>query len=149
MTIVVGRRHIRDAVNLVPEWWTVIEATAAATGRMVLKTRRRGSQNRCLDPRSLAMLLDREELVALLSWYGLDAGFRTAGYVVLADRVATRIRKGTLAANVRELLKSRAKFLSSTSEGVFGRSAVICQQQLTRCAGSLSLRSTDQGRRTS
>lgn len=126
MTLVVGERHIEGAISRVPDWWTVVKATASASGTIKLKMIQRGRINGKLDPDALSRLLERGELVALLERFGMDKGIRTACYDELASRAAAIARRDDLAAGVRHLLKRRAEFCAKHSTGAFGRNAVIC-----------------------
>ncbi|MEI8443902.1 sce7726 family protein [Mesorhizobium sp. CCNWLY176] len=130
MTLVVGDRHLNNAVTMVPDWWSIVKATAKTSGEIHLKTLRRGRINKHLDPEALTFLLEREELVILLERFGLDSGIRTAPYSELSRRAMGAIRKQNLAAEVRSLLKRRAEFQKSFEIGAFGRNTVICTQRV-------------------
>lgn len=130
MTLVVGDRHLEGAITMVPDWWTIVTASANPSGRVVLKTVRRGRLNKRLDPEALTLLLERDELVVLLERFALDKGVRTARYDELARRAASLINVKDLAACVRDLLKVRAAFQNSFEIGAFGKAAVICGQRV-------------------
>lgn len=103
-------------------------ACVGAGGKLTFRLLRSGAANPSREVSALAMLLERNELVALLAWNGLDAGFRTATYSVLVDRIAASIPARKVAASVREILKRRVASQQSSPCSAFGRSAIICSR---------------------
>ncbi|RUV69498.1 hypothetical protein EOA50_26325 [Mesorhizobium sp. M1A.F.Ca.IN.020.30.1.1] len=129
MTLVVGARHISEAMARVPDWWSLVSATASSAGHISLKTVRRGRLNRDQQSQALARLLERDELVTLLEEFGLDRGFRAACYDELAERATAALCQKDLAAGVRHLLKRRAELCFRYQTGTFGKNAVICRER--------------------
>ena len=65
-TLVVGERHVRVAVELVPSWWEVLLAKVTPAG-LVLTQLRVGGVNENRDGRALVELLWLEHALALLA----------------------------------------------------------------------------------
>ncbi|WP_370644872.1 sce7726 family protein [Microvirga sp. ACRRW] len=127
MTLVVGRVHHAAAVAMVPDWWGIMLATAGENGNVRLKTVRPGRLNRATDSGALVRLLEREELVALLEWHGLDRGFRTAPYAHLVEKLVSSLSRPTISDGVRRLIKARARIEKAQNLTAFGKSAIICR----------------------
>lgn len=144
MTLVVGQRHVDAALGVVPDWWGVTTATLTATGLVRFKVRRGGRRNPRLDPRSLAELLERDELLAVLRRHRADRGVRTAGYAAVVERMISCVPLHALVDEVREELKFRAAWEASYDDTAFGRNAVLLNvperllnlSPASSCAGS-------------
>lgn len=84
--LVCGVRHAARAVEMVPDWWTVLTAERDTTGQVQLAVIREGGVNP--KPRMLWLLrmLFRAELVAILRAHGVRGytGLRVAGLRKLA-----------------------------------------------------------------
>lgn len=127
MTVVTGVRHLEGVAATVPDWWRIVLATVSSTGKVLLRSVKRGRLNRSLDPEALTLMLEREELVLLLELHGLDSGIRSARYDVLARKAAYCLAPEELAAEAKRLLKRRAEFQNVYGIGAFGRNTVICR----------------------
>lgn len=106
VTLVAGR-HLAAAERQVPHWWGLCEAAEVAPGQVKLRSVRRARTNRNLDLEAVAMLLWRDEALAILEETGCAAGLRgkprRALYAALVDRLtASRLRS-----KVRQALKQR------------------------------------------
>lgn len=66
LTLVVGKRHLYQAMHEIPEWWGVIIAKQDTNGTVILQTIRKPSQNRKQQKISVARLLWREEALMIL-----------------------------------------------------------------------------------
>ena len=67
VTLVVGEKHSREAIALIPEWWGVKVAVMGARGGVKLITERYNKKNKNIDPFELLKLIWKEEAVDLLS----------------------------------------------------------------------------------
>ncbi len=106
-TLVVGDRHLTEAMDIVPSWWGVIRARARNEG-VGLELVREGKMNPTRDARALVEFLWRDDTLALLKRRNLDRGVRTKPRRVLWDRVCAHFRVEEIAAEVRAQLKARA-----------------------------------------
>lgn len=125
MTLVVADRHLEQALDLVPDWWGLMTASPTALGRIKFKAVRRGRRNRVIDARSVAELLEREELLAVLRRRQADHGVRTADYRAILDRAVSSIPVRNLIDEVREELKFRVAWEAAQGATAFGRSALL------------------------
>jgi hypothetical protein len=126
MTLVVGRRHAERAMECAPQWWAIKMATVMSSGGVSFRNLRRGLASPERNSVDAATLLERQELVALLARHRLDAGYRTATYQVIVDRLVAGVRPSAIAEGVRDMLKLRAVFHQADASTAFGRNSVIC-----------------------
>lgn len=102
MTLVVAARHIPKAIDVIPEWWEIIE-----TDGFDFRTRRAGRANPNLNLSNLLHILTRKELLALQSDLRVekrDYSARKESIVAaILDMKKPRATKGIL----RKLLKQR------------------------------------------
>ena len=106
-TLVVGVRHLEEALEQVPVWWGVMKAEATAKG-LCLKVVRPGRKNPSRDPRVLAELLWRDEALALLKERDAVRGLLTKPRQHAWDRVAEVYDVNEIGDAVRARLKARA-----------------------------------------
>jgi hypothetical protein len=66
VTVVVGGRHAREAMELVPDWWGIKVATMGPRGGFEFTDMRRACNNPSVDPLSVSKLLWRNEALTLL-----------------------------------------------------------------------------------
>lgn len=105
-TLVVGGRHARGAMKLIPAWWEVLEARQTSAGVSFIQ-RREGRQNPSRDRRVLAELLWREDVLALLASRGAARGFRSKCRRELWNRVCEYYDVNEIATAVRARLRQR------------------------------------------
>ena len=106
-TLVVGRSHLDEAMDLVPEWWEVLLIRPTPKG-VQFKTVRRGRKNSGRDPRALVELLWLDHAIALLDQRDAARGVRSKPRRVVWDRVCECFDVDEIAAAVRSHLKARA-----------------------------------------
>lgn len=111
-TLVVGNRHLDEAIQHIPKWWGIIQATATNSG-LKFTTLRRGSKNPSRDPRMLVELLWRDEALTLLNQRGVGKGLLSKPRQLAWDRVVEHFSIHEIAAVVRDKLKARAKLPSA------------------------------------
>ena len=70
MTLIVGEKHVIDALNMVPEWWGIKIAKINADGVIIFNTIRIDSRNPTQENYAIARLLWKQEALALLSALG-------------------------------------------------------------------------------
>jgi hypothetical protein len=135
MTLVVGERHLDEAAQLIPDWWSITLARPHGE-TCKLKTLRKGRRNRSLSPWSLVNMLERHELTTLLSIHSLQKGASRQIYSELAETASSRINANEIAVFVKRVLKVRATFEALDGRAAFARAAIICGPSLPG-AGSL------------
>lgn len=110
VTLVVGSRHARDALLIIPNWWGVRVAHENDAGELSFRVERRERMNPGLDLPSVAGLLWRDEALAVLEERGRARGLRSKPrrdlYLALADALSAR----ELRRVVRETLRSRTSW---------------------------------------
>lgn len=106
VTLVTGRRHLRDALSIVPEWWGVILAERVI-GRPALREERAPARNAGRDPELLARLLWRDEAAAVLVGRGV-VGVSGAPRRVLWAKLADQLTVDELSGEVRAAIKARS-----------------------------------------
>jgi hypothetical protein len=107
-TLVVGERHLDEALDNVPEWWGILLAHRSAKG-LQLKTMRSPRSNPKKDPRALVELLWLEDALALLEKRDTARGFRGKARWIVWDRVCEICSLNEIARAVKIQLKARAK----------------------------------------
>ena len=106
-TLVVGPRHLDQALALVPAWWQVLAVEPRRSG-IGFSRRRPGRRNPGRDPRALAELLWSADATSLLASRGALRGLHGKPRRVLWDRVCELYTLDEIAAAVRERIKARA-----------------------------------------
>lgn len=106
VTLVVGERHLAGAIEMVPNWWGVLEIQMSAR-KLRFKRLRRSRQNPCRDPRSLVELLWLDDAVALLEERGAAKGIRGKPRCVVWDRICQHFAEDEIAETVRNHIKAR------------------------------------------
>lgn len=107
-TLVVGSRHLVDAMLIVPSWWGVLRVDAGPRGP-VIEEFRTGRPNPARDSRALAELLWLQEALVLLEQRGQAVGVRGRPRRLIWDRLCERLETEEIAAAVRTRLKARAR----------------------------------------
>lgn len=125
VTLVVAERHLEHASTLIPDWWGVTVARLTRAEKVQFKCLRRARRNLSLDPRCVAELLQRDELLTLLRRNGVDRGVRSADYAAIVDRAISTIPLDALVAEVREELKFRSAWEAREGSTAFGRAAIL------------------------
>lgn len=105
-TLVVGERHVREAIELVPPWWEVVLAKVTPAG-LELTQLRVGQVNEDRDSRALVELLWLEDALALLAARNAVRGFRGKPRRIVWNRVCEVYGLDEIADAVRERLKAR------------------------------------------
>lgn len=113
-TLVVGERHLAEALDSVPKWWGILLARRSAKG-LQLKTVRSPGNNPKKDPRALVELLWLDDALALLEERDAARGFRGKARWIVWDRVCELCSLSEIARAVRAHLKARAKKRVSVS----------------------------------
>ncbi|MGQ9372711.1 sce7726 family protein [Acinetobacter tandoii] len=109
MTLVVGEKHSKEAIALIPEWWGVKIAVMGVRGGVKLVTERYSKKNKNIDPFELLKLVWKEEALELLSmrveinWKVKKLKKKDIYQLVVDNFTLTEIKDHT-----RAILKARA-----------------------------------------
>ena len=106
-TLVVSRRHLSVARNLLPSWWgiIVVEGFGSTVG---FRTLRRGRRNRSRLARTLVEFIWRDDAMALLERKVAARGYRSSPRRLIWDRICELYSLEEIATEVRRRLKARA-----------------------------------------
>lgn len=108
VTIVVGKQHVHEAINAVPEWWGVTIAKIMVSEDVISFCKiREAEQNPDQDSFAIANLLWRDEALGILEKDGHAEGIRSKPRKALYERLAAVYDQTTLKAKVRECLAAR------------------------------------------
>ena len=107
-TLVVGERHLAEALDNVPVWWGILLAHRMAQ-KLQIKTVRSPRSNPKKDPRALVELLWFDDALALLEERDAARGYRGKARWIVWDRVCELCSLNEIAEAVRTQLKARAK----------------------------------------
>lgn len=107
-TLVVGERHLAEALYDLPRWWGITLVHQSARGPH-LKTVRSSQNNPNIDPRALVELLWLDDALELLERRNAARGFRGKARWIVWNRVCELYSRKEIAKAVREKLKARAK----------------------------------------
>ena len=105
-TLVVGKRNLRKALEMVPAWWSIIEVQTC-TENLHFSVIRRGHDNPRRDPRSLVELLWLDVAITLLEERGTARGVRGKPRRVVWDRICQQCSEEEIAKTVRNHLKAK------------------------------------------
>jgi len=106
-TLVVGSRHLTEALDVVPAWWGVVQFQPTAKAPR-FKVVRRASKNQQRQPRYLVELLWLDSAMALLNQRDAATGVRGKPRRLVWDRICERFDLDEIAAAVRAQLKARS-----------------------------------------
>lgn len=116
VTLVVGERHIRRAVELIPDWWGLI-LVRRSNNRPVLRNLKYSQANPLIDPFSVARLLRRTEAEALLLKQGRGASDCRTSRRQLCEILAKTVELGILREHVRNCIRERRSVVKPRSCG--------------------------------
>lgn len=112
VTLVVGTKHVKAGLQLVPRWWGVLLVRGGIEGAL-LDPLRPADENPDQDPRALVELLWRDEALELLADHNAAAGVRSKPRPAVWDRVCEVLDLAQIRSAVRYRLRIRAE--TSTS----------------------------------
>ena len=112
VTLVAGRRHVDEAMDLVPKWWGVQVAEIGPRGGVLFSSLRRAKHNPSQDIVAVAKLLWREEALELLHQVGAAKGFRSRPRAAIYARLAEVARSEEIRSRVRHQLRNRVGWRS-------------------------------------
>lgn len=112
ITLVVGRRHLYEAINMVPDWWGIMAARITTTGSVKINLIRKADYNKEQNSVSVARLLWREEALRILEENGEAKGFYSKPRDVIYKKLATVLDLKTLGDKVKESIFLRTDWRS-------------------------------------
>lgn len=104
LTLVVGKNHLYDAINIVPDWWGIIVAKIDTNGSILFNHIREEETNKEQDVLSVAKLLWREEALRILEEIGEAKGFYSKSRDFIYKKLVTVFGLKTLCDKVRETI---------------------------------------------
>jgi hypothetical protein len=107
VTLIVGPRHAKEAVNMVPEWWGVQLAEMGTRRGVRFSSVRRARNNPRPEALAIAKLLWRDEALDLLHHLGAAEGFRSKPRAAIYARLAETAQLDVIRAWVRHRLRNR------------------------------------------
>jgi len=121
LTLVVGKRHLYNAINIIPDWWGIMVARIDANNEVVFYTIREAEDNKEQIGISIARLLWREEALQILEEQNKATGFRSKPRDLIYERLASVLDTETLKERVRyTLLVSREDWRSGVQLALSG-----------------------------
>jgi len=114
VTLVVEERHVRRAVNVVPDWWGVRVAFPGAGGVRFCDLKH-AMRNPSPDPAAIVALLWREEALDFLQELGVAEGVRTISRAEVYARVVRETDVDVLCNRVRTCLRQRLNWRSGAT----------------------------------
>ena len=113
ITLVVGRRHLYNAINIIPDWWGIMIAKIDANKNVTFHTIRKADDNPEQIGVSIARLLWRVEALQILEDQNKAIGFRSKPRDLIYKRLASILDMETLKDKVKDtLLVSRKDWRS-------------------------------------
>ena len=106
VTLVVGLRHLDEALEVVPRWWGVLRARQAAGGLRFTEIRK-GRRNARRKQRALVELLWLPDAIRFLEERGMARGMRGKPRSYVWDRICSEVGLDDIATAVRQHLIGR------------------------------------------
>jgi len=104
ITLVVGKNHLYQAINMVPEWWGIIIVKIDNNGSVIFNVIRGEEFNKNQDSVSIARLLWREEALRILEKNKEANGFYSKPRDFIYEKLASVLDQKTLSEEVRETI---------------------------------------------
>ncbi|MBN9220940.1 MAG: sce7726 family protein [Mesorhizobium sp.] len=108
MTLVVGAKHHKKALALIPKWWGYVVAEMRSS-EVTLKSKRQARRNPNPDPFVVAQLLWKDEAIAILERHNLAKGWRRKPAAEISQRLISVLTFEQLSVEVRFALKARER----------------------------------------
>jgi hypothetical protein len=114
MTLVVGKKHLFEAMNKVPDWWGILIAKLNSDSSVTFNLIREGEHNKKQDSVSIARLLWRKEALSILEEQGEAKGFYSKTRDLIYNKISTVFTPQTIGEKVREALFLRKDWRPDT-----------------------------------
>ncbi len=103
ITLVVGKNHLFEAINMIPDWWGIVIAKNS-NGQVSFNRIRDEELNREQDSLSLARLLWKEEALGILEGVGVAKGLYSKSRDIIYEKLTIALDRQTLGEKVRETI---------------------------------------------
>ncbi len=110
VTLVVGKSHLYDAINIVPDWWGITLAKIDSNNSIVFNCIREAGNNSNQDSISIARLLWKDEALALLEKAGGAKGLRSKSRSSIYEKLSDVFDQRVLEDKVRETIFFREEW---------------------------------------
>ncbi len=110
VTLVVGKSHLYNAINMVPDWWGITVAKIDLNGSVIFNLIREGENNKEQDGISIARLLWREEALKILEEAGKAIGLYSKPRDCIYEKLSIYFDKETLGKKVRDKIFFRPEW---------------------------------------
>lgn len=107
ITLVVGKRHLYDAINMVPDWWGITIAKMDLNGSVFFQDIREPEENQNQSRVSIARLLWRDEALQILDHQDKAKGVRSKPREYIYQRLSEVFDIDSLREKVRDALLIR------------------------------------------
>ena len=104
ITLIVGKHHLFDAINTIPEWWGITVAKINTNEEVVFNTIREADNNPGQKGISVARLLWREEALQILKKQNKAKGIKSKSRELIYERLANTLDINKLKDQVRHTL---------------------------------------------
>jgi hypothetical protein len=112
VTLVVGKQHLYEAINLVPDWWGISVARVDSNSSVMFNHIREARENFGQRNISIARLLWRVEALQILEEAGEANGLRSKPREAIYEKLAAIFGQQVLEEKVREVLFFREDWRS-------------------------------------
>ncbi len=110
VSVIIATCHLRETLNILPEWWGVISVTEGQRGAVYFKTVRRPKQNMCVNDYAVAQLLWRDEAQEILASLGIHGKQLRDKRANLYSCIVSKMDSSELRRTVRKYLMKRTNW---------------------------------------
>ena len=115
VTLVVGKKHLFEAINIIPEWWGITIAKIVNPSEKVSFYKiREAEDNPCQDKIAIASLLWREEALNILEEIDQAKGVRSKPRNTIYEKLVEVLDSRALKIKIIEYLFMRVNWRSET-----------------------------------
>ena len=112
VTLILGKQHLYEAINLVPDWWGILIAKVVTDSSVGFTRIREAKENIGQRNLSIARLLWRGEALRILEEAGEAGGLRSKPRARIYEKLSTIFDQTTLEEKVRDVLFVREDWRS-------------------------------------
>ena len=112
VTLVVGKSHLYEAINIIPDWWGITIAKIDINNSVIFNCIREARDNSEQDSISIAKLLWRHEALGILEEAGEANGLRSKPREFIYKKLSKVFNQNILENKVREVLFFRKDWRS-------------------------------------
>ena len=107
VTVVVGECHLDELKSIIPDWCGIKIAEKKRTGNVSIRQLKKPKQNPDIIPYHVAQLLWKNEVLEILTEFGLEKGYLSKPREILWKRLSESLPLYRLQDYVRRYLKTR------------------------------------------